>query len=277
MKLGTTTHPKFCRLMRRLSLSKFSTVGVLESLWMMAAQFTDDGDLTRFDAEDIAAYIDWPDEPQRLIDALVECGWLDQSDHQLMVHDFADHAPHFVSERLRKREQRAAKRAKTTDCPRTVPDSPGTASKSPVLSDLVKSSPAQPSQSKSIQETASSDADAPSKKKSKKKPPHTYSADFERFWFVYWNKVNKATAADAFEDALALIVEDPSIPSATSRDAALDWLVERTKHYARHCPETAEGLHPSTYLNKKRWADELKADRKKTSTTQRGFLEANQC
>ncbi|MCR9210495.1 MAG: hypothetical protein NXI28_19890 [bacterium] len=161
MKLGTTSHPKFLRLKRKLSTSTFSTVGLLESIWMMAAQFTDDGDLSRFDAEDIAAYVDWPDDPSQLIEALVACGWLDQHGDRLCVHDFADHAPHFVTDRLRKREQRAAKRASQAACPKTVQDSPGTEAESLSESDLVKPSLAQPSQSKSNKAPSGSRSEQP--------------------------------------------------------------------------------------------------------------------
>lgn len=150
MKLGTTTHPKFCRLMRKLSLSKFSTVGVLESLWMMASQFTDDGDLSRFCADDIAAYIDWPSDADDLIDALVACGWLDRDGDGLVVHDFDEHKPNFINDRIRKREQRAASKAKKqaekTDTERVSQDCPGTSSDNRTESSLFQSSQAQSSQ-----------------------------------------------------------------------------------------------------------------------------------
>ncbi|TWU39150.1 hypothetical protein Q31b_42350 [Novipirellula aureliae] len=150
MKLGTTTHPKFCRLMRHLSLSRYCTVGVLESLWMMASQFTDDGDLSRFCADDISAYIDWPGDAEQLVDALVDCGWLDRDGGNLIVHDFDDHKPNFINDRIKKREQRAAAKAKKeaekADASRVSRDCPRTSQDNRTESPLFQSIPVQPSQ-----------------------------------------------------------------------------------------------------------------------------------
>lgn len=149
MKLGTTTHPKFRRLMMRLDLKQFEAAGLLEMLWAMAAQFTDDGDLSRFDCEDICAYVDWRGDAKLLIDTLVDCRWLDRDGDSVAVHDWQDHMPHFVTERLKKREQRAASRlqspAKTKDVPRQYQDSTGNSANSLGKSDLAQSSPVQPS------------------------------------------------------------------------------------------------------------------------------------
>ncbi len=59
MKLGTTTHPKFRRLQKQLKLPQYAAAGLLEMLWAMAAQYADDGDISRFSAQEIADYCDW--------------------------------------------------------------------------------------------------------------------------------------------------------------------------------------------------------------------------
>ncbi|EMI40533.1 hypothetical protein [Rhodopirellula sp. SWK7] len=259
MKTGTTSHPKFRSLQKRLDLPIYAVVGILESVWMMAGQFADDGDLSRFTNEQISDAVDWSGDADELIDALVEFRWLDRIETGLMVHDWLEHCPKYVQDRLSKRQKRADEKRVVGGCrgkSETVAENRGLPN------------PTQPIPTKPNQNTASNDPVLPSKTKSKKKQARTYSADFERFWSVYWNKSNKATAADAFEDALAVIVDDSAIPTAICRATALDWLVQRTELYARNCPETAEPLHPSTYLNKQRWGDELRIDRIQATTHQ---------
>jgi hypothetical protein len=146
MKLGTTAHPKFRRLMIKLDLRQYEAAGLLELLWAMAAQFTDDGNLSRFDCDDIAAYLDWRGDPKTLVDTLVDCRWIDRDGDSLSIHDWADHMPHFITERIRKREDRAKKlKDKTKTESELSQDCPGTILESCTESDLAQPSLAQPS------------------------------------------------------------------------------------------------------------------------------------
>jgi hypothetical protein len=99
MKQGTAQHPKFRKLARRLGKRTYEVAGVLEMLWAMASQYTDDGDLSRFDAEDIAVYLDWEGDSDELLKSLIECGWLDRVGDSLVIHDWFDHCPEFVKKR----------------------------------------------------------------------------------------------------------------------------------------------------------------------------------
>ena len=69
------------------------TVGVLECLWIFTQTNARSGELGRFSADEIAAWLEWPGEPGELIKALVETGWLDRDGDQLAVHDWATHMP----------------------------------------------------------------------------------------------------------------------------------------------------------------------------------------
>lgn len=124
MRYGTISHPKFRTLQRILGLPQYSVVGLLESLWMLASQFTDEGDITRFSAQQIADYAGYDGDAESLIDQMVESKWLDRIDGRLLVHDFLDHAPSFIYERNKKRNQRKA--TQSGNCPPVVIDSPGT-------------------------------------------------------------------------------------------------------------------------------------------------------
>ena len=93
MKHQTILNVKFSNLQRRLKLPRCYTVGVLECLWIFTQTNARSGELGRFSADEIAAWLEWPGEPGELIEALVETGWLDRDGDQLAVHDWATHMP----------------------------------------------------------------------------------------------------------------------------------------------------------------------------------------
>lgn len=88
---------KFARLRRRLNLSKWEAVGLLESMWLMTQVSAPSGDIGRFANEDIAAWLEWSGDADELVNCLTECGWLDPHPvHRLVVHDWKEHAPNHV-------------------------------------------------------------------------------------------------------------------------------------------------------------------------------------
>lgn len=93
MKHQTILNVKFSNLQRRLKLPRCYTVGVLECLWIFTQTNARSGELGRFSADEIAAWLEWPGEPGELIEALVDTGWLDRDGDQLAVHDWATHMP----------------------------------------------------------------------------------------------------------------------------------------------------------------------------------------
>ena len=77
MKREATQSVKFLKLKRRLRLSRWQAMGLLESIWDCAYSNAREGDIGRLSNEDIAACIEWDDDADELIGALVETGWLD--------------------------------------------------------------------------------------------------------------------------------------------------------------------------------------------------------
>ncbi|TXH55778.1 MAG: hypothetical protein E6Q97_08015, partial [Desulfurellales bacterium] len=89
MKTNTTDLVKFKKLQRRLGESTRGVIGILELLWKATAQQAPRGDIGRFDNEDIAILCDWDGDPDKLVESLVDCGWLDRCEtHRLVVHDW---------------------------------------------------------------------------------------------------------------------------------------------------------------------------------------------
>lgn len=88
---------KFRKLARRLGVRQYEAAGILEMLWIATQKNAPRGDIGRWDNEEIAIAIDWPGNADELVDALVDCGWLDRCDtYRLVVHDWHTHAPRYI-------------------------------------------------------------------------------------------------------------------------------------------------------------------------------------
>lgn len=101
MKREALGHHKMGRLARRLGIERWGAVGLMESIWALAAKETPRGDLGRLEIEDIAAQIGWSRDPQELIDALLFAHWLDpHPDYTFVIHDWTEHCEDSVHLRL---------------------------------------------------------------------------------------------------------------------------------------------------------------------------------
>lgn len=124
------THPKVGKLVDALGLRSGDVepedvaVGILVGLWTWAAQNTYDGDLTQVSPRTIANACRWKKSPDRLVDALTACGWIDSD---MRLHDWEEYASLYIDsmersrkktrERVRKhRERKAAEVEETSMC-----------------------------------------------------------------------------------------------------------------------------------------------------------------
>lgn len=97
MKHKTVTLVKFKSLSRRLGQPMCFTAGVLECLWQFCLIHAKDGCLSKYTADDLACWMEWPGDPDELIDSLVASRWLDRSDTgDLSIHDWSEHCPNWV-------------------------------------------------------------------------------------------------------------------------------------------------------------------------------------
>ncbi len=104
MKRTSLHHTKTKKLARRLSIPHYAAVGILESLWHLTARETPAGNIGKLSNEDIALWIDWSEDPDRLIDVLVACEWLDRdTDARLVVHDWMEHCDDAVKKAEKRR------------------------------------------------------------------------------------------------------------------------------------------------------------------------------
>lgn len=101
MKRGTPEHSKMRRLKRALDLRLYEAVGLLECLWHLTDREAPRGDIGKLSDEAICDSLDWARDRKTLIDALVDCGWLDRcQDHRLVVHHWADHCTDALRKRI---------------------------------------------------------------------------------------------------------------------------------------------------------------------------------
>lgn len=111
-------HPKVKRLARKLGVSIPTALGHLHLLWHFALKYAQDGDLARFDPDDLAEGCLWEGDAATLIDALAAAGWLDRAERALNVHDWHEHGGKYVQRKeanaARMRDQRAANKLSTS-------------------------------------------------------------------------------------------------------------------------------------------------------------------
>lgn len=106
-------HKKTVRLARELKLSRREAVGLMCDLWCWALDNADkDGTLTDVDAEDIADAMDYPrKQGDKLVDALITCGYMDRVNGALVLHDWYDYAGKLSEKRETDKKRKAAARA----------------------------------------------------------------------------------------------------------------------------------------------------------------------
>ena len=109
-------HPKTKRLARLLGCSLPQAIGHLHLLWWWALDYAQDGDLTGYDAADIAEVCQWQGDPDEFVDALLRCGidgrpgFLEQTDGRLVIHDWWQYAGRLVERRRQDAERKRASR-----------------------------------------------------------------------------------------------------------------------------------------------------------------------
>jgi hypothetical protein len=93
-------HPKMFALRENLKIDHPTAVGLIESLILITAYLgPKDGGIGGIPNKDIAAKLRWPGDPDALIQAMVDAGWLDEHPDpkvRLVIHDWPDHCPEYI-------------------------------------------------------------------------------------------------------------------------------------------------------------------------------------
>lgn len=95
---GLRQHFKIKQMARMLDTSAAAVCGHLQFLWSWALDYAPNGDISRFDAWDIADAAGWDGDPNRFYEALFAVGgkdrpgFLEHGDHgAVLIHDWMEH------------------------------------------------------------------------------------------------------------------------------------------------------------------------------------------
>ena len=101
---GSLTHRKTRWLAELLRVPVPCALGVMEAVWHVTSERTPNGAIGVLSNRDIAAEMFWSDDPDALIEALVEVKILDQHPlHRLVVHGWAERCDQAVRRKVSRR------------------------------------------------------------------------------------------------------------------------------------------------------------------------------
>lgn len=105
-------HPKTKKFMRKLNVTTPVAVGHLHMFWWWAMDFAEDGDISRFDEYDISDACEWSGDAKKFFEALCYSGFIDESDHGFIIHDWYDYAGKLIELRKKDAERKRNSRGK---------------------------------------------------------------------------------------------------------------------------------------------------------------------
>lgn len=232
-------HPKTRRAARKAGVPVPTMVGHLHLLWHWALRVAPDGDLSRFEADDLADGAQWVGDPSVFLKALTDCGpgesegFLEES---FQLHDWAEYGGRYharsaagkAAAETRWEKEKAAKAARQQ------------------ASDQASDANALPSQSN---RTCDGNAEERRGEKRTTSSAEADGAAFDEFWQVWPRKVDKQRSRFAFTKAMH------------GRNAPrLEELIERVRAQIRVWDRENRQIdkipHASTWLNGRRWEDD---------------------
>lgn len=272
-------HPKLKRFARGLGISEPTAIGHLFLLWSWAMDYAQDGDLSRFGDDDIAAAMQWGGEPAAMIEALLSCGILgygfleSDGNGNLCLHNWDEHCGARFrqriqgAERIRRHREKQARNADVTryTCVSNAnvtrgeerrgeekrgdpPPTPPGGVREGVESPAPKSPEAgQPETSLPAERPQESGGARPNTDGKEAEPP----AAFAVFWAAYPRKVQKQTALKAWRTLVKHGASDADILNAAA--------AYQTASARKHTPSD-KIMHPATFLREDRWRDWLPPD-----------------
>lgn len=106
-------HPKTKRLARLLDVSIPTAVGHLHLFWWWAIDYAPDGDLGKYDHDDIADAAMWLGDSGQFVTAMTDAGFCDIDDTaKLTIHDWDDYAGRLIDKRRQNAERQRLSRAR---------------------------------------------------------------------------------------------------------------------------------------------------------------------
>ncbi|WP_338841816.1 DnaD domain protein [Paenibacillus glucanolyticus] len=105
-------HPKTKRCARKLGVTIPTMVGHLHMLWWWALDYAPDGDLSKFEHEDIADAMQFDGDPDLLVRMLIDARFVDQTEEELLIHDWFEYGGRLFDKREKNNERKKKSREK---------------------------------------------------------------------------------------------------------------------------------------------------------------------
>ena len=262
---GLAQHPKTKRLARMLDISTAEAIGHLFLFWWWALEYADDGDLSKFDAYDIADAAQWNGDAESFLEAMIDCGpgdsggFIERRDGGLFVHDWDEYMGRLLEKREQNKQRQTRFRDKknaskaaavedvTRDKTQSNTDVHSTSRVSNAL--LTRESQGYTTQHNSTVHNSTVPTTPPT-------PPsqgggaagEAYPPDFELFWSAYPRRVEKRVAFKAW-----LGVVRHGADPAELREAAEAYRADT----ARKGTPQDKIKHAATFMHEDRWRDWL--------------------
>ena len=127
--IGLAQNPKTKRFARKLDISIPTAIGHLTLLWCWTLNYAADGNLSSYETEDIAEAAQWNGDPDKFLDAMINCGskdkhgFIEQNEDGMFIHDWIEYGGILEKKReqtrLRQRRfrERNKKVYKNNTCP----------------------------------------------------------------------------------------------------------------------------------------------------------------
>ncbi len=128
---GLREHRKLYACADSLDVKPTLMLGMLVSFWLWALDNAQNGKLEGVSNRTIARAAMWPEKrADKLVSALIACGWIDQIDDILVIHDWDEYTGKLMdrreADRERKRKKKEEKRQNASGIPADAPgDSAG--------------------------------------------------------------------------------------------------------------------------------------------------------
>ena len=256
------SHPKTKRLARRLGLPIPAIVGHMACFWCWCLEYAQDGNLSRYDAEELAdAAMYQGEDSEGFVAALIDAGFLEKVDG-LQVHDWHDYAGRLVERRAANAKRMKDARAKNVQrtcetraemCEATQPN-PTVPNHVHVSTDV--DAPAKvasltlgpPAPDDGVLDVVIPEAKAEGVTKADAPRRRSYPTEFAEFWAAYPGprRVDKAGCLAKFNAILSSGVQMVDIL------AGLDaW--KRSDDWSKDGGQFI--CAPLVWLNKRRWED----------------------
>lgn len=196
---------KLRKLHKEIGCSRHEAIGILVSLWLWGLDNAEpDGLITNADADDIAEVLkpglENTLDPDEVVKALIETGWIDQEERSLYFHDWSEWRKYynkFVKDRESNKKRQAEFRAKRN---------------------LGKDNVMYNGESNVTVTEEEKDNQKPKRQSQAEK----YGEEFEAFWKIYPRRDDKAEAFEKFKAR----VRDGFPP---------EQLIEAARNYAARC------------------------------------------